>query len=67
MSEPRGIEPTKIDAAREAMEREHIKKLALVLCDRKFAKANPALYAMTQTLNDDMREMLRKKFHDGKI
>lgn len=54
--------PTKIDAARMEMERDHLKKLARAHCDKKYAKANPTLVRMIASLNDDMRAKLKRLY-----
>lgn len=53
---------TKIDAARLAMERDHLKKLARAHCNKQYAKENPALVRMVATLNDDMRAKLKRLY-----
>lgn len=56
----------KIDAARLAMEREHMKALARAHCDQAFAREHPELVAMIATLNADMHAKLKRLYYAAK-
>jgi len=52
---------SKIDAARRLIDENQMNLLARALCDKSFAKHNPALAATLKNFNDDMLKALRRR------